>query len=153
MGDNILKTKLLALALFSGLLQADASMSWVDQKIDEIKPQRKGLHSATLARLKSPFIYVKGTTTKGVASTSKSASSTVKKKYPAKKNMSGAPLTLQMLLNSSAMINNKWYKENALIRGYKLTQIKNGFVVLKRKNKIIKLFIAQKNKKLNISTK
>lgn len=154
MGDNILKTKLLALTLFSVLLQADTNMDWVDQKIDEIKPQRKGLPGSVLARLQSPFIYVKDETQKGTASAaSKATSSGAKSKYPAKKNMSGAPLTLQVLLNNSAMINNKWYKESALIRGYKLTQIKSEFVVLERKNKTIKLFIAQKNKKLNISTK
>ena len=153
MGDNILKTKLLALALFTSILQADGSMSWVDQKIDEIKPQRKGLSSAALARLKSPFIYVQSGTTKSTKSTSKSGVTAAKKAYPAKIDMSGAPLTLQVLLNSSAMINNKWYKENAVIRGYKLTQVKSEFVVLEKKKKTIKLFIAQKNKKINISTK
>lgn len=153
MGDNILKTKLLALALFTSILQADGSMSWVDQQIDEIKPQRKGLSSTALARLKSPFIYVKSEVKKGTVSTSKAKVTAAKKVYPAKVDMSGAPLTLQMLLNSSAMINNKWYKENAVIRGYKLTQVKSEFVVLEKKKKTIKLFIAQKNKKINISTK
>lgn len=151
MGDNVLKTKLLGLVLLTSLLHADASMAWVDQKIDEIKPQRKGLHSATLARLKNPFIYVKPESKKGAVTTSTTPST--KTKYPAKKNMSGAPLTLQVVLNTSAMINNKWYKENASVRGYKLTQIKSDYVVLERKNKKIKLFIAQKNKNLNISTK
>ena len=152
MGDNVLKTKLLILALFTTLLQADVNMAWVDQKIDEIKPQRSGLNSAKLAALKSPFIIVIEEEKDGKSSGAKKGSSS-RSKFPVKKDMSGAPLTLQVVLNNTAMINNKWYKENETVRGYKLIQIKSGHVVLERRNKKIKLFIAQKNKKLNISTK
>lgn len=152
MGDHVLKTKLLILTLFTGLLQADANMSWVDQKIDEIKPARAGLNNSALARLKSPFIVVKGKTS-SVKKGTKVASTDTKKTVVVKKDLDKLPLTLQIVLNSSALISGKWVKENELIRGYKLSQIQSDYVVLERKNKKIKLFIAQKNKNLNISTK
>ena len=83
----------------------------------------------------------------------KEPSTDTKDALPTRKDMSKEPLTLQIILNSSALINGKWLKENDVFRGYKLTQIQSSHVVLERKNKKIKLFIAQKNKKLNISTK
>jgi len=136
------------------LVTTSTSSSWVDQKIEEIKPQRNGLNTSSLATLKSPFIVIikkkkdDGKKPKTVVSATDSKSLT-----PTKKDMSKEPLTLQILLNSSALINGKWLKENDTFRGYKLAQIQNNFVVLERKNKKIKLFIAQKNKNINISTK
>jgi len=152
MGDHILKTKLLIFTLFTSLLQADAGMSWVDQKIDEIKPERVGLNTSTLARLKSPFIVIKDES-KVPKTGSQSKSSDIKKDIPVKPDMDKAPLTLQIVLNSSALINGKWVKENEFVRGYKLSQIQSDYVVLERKSKKLKLFIAQKSKNLKISTK
>jgi hypothetical protein len=152
MGDNILKTKLLILSLFASFLYADANMAWVDQKIDEIKPARTGLNNSSLARLKNPFIVIKDES-KGPKKGSKTVSTDIKKDIPVKPDIDKAPLTLQIVLNSSALISGKWVKENELIRGYKLSQIQNDYVVLERKSKKLKLFIAQKSKNLNISTK
>ena len=152
MGDHVLKTKLLILTLLTSFLQADANMSWVDQKIDEIKPARTGLNSSTLASLKSPFIVIKDPS-KEPKPGSKKISTDIKKDEPVKLDMSKAPLTLQIVLNSSALINGEWVKENEFIRGYKLSQIQSDYVVLERKSKKLKLFIAQKSKNLNISTK
>ena len=152
MGDHVLKTQLLILTFLASLLQADANMSWIDQKIDEIKPARTGLNNNTLARVKSPFIVIRAETKKSTSG-KKVASTSIKKDVPIKKNMDKLPLTLQIVLNSSALISGKWVKENELIRGYKLSQIQSDYVVLERKSKKIKLFIAQKSKNLNISTK
>ena len=136
------------------LVTTATSSSWVDQKIQEIKPQRNGLRSSSLATLKSPFIVIREKK-KDDGKKAKTVSSKTEEKslIPTKKDMSKEPLTLQILLNSSALINGKWLKENDVFRGYKLAQIQNNFVVLERKNKKIKLFIAQKNKNINISTK
>jgi len=131
-------------------------MSWVDQKIEEIKPQRNGMSNNRLASLKSPFIIVKKEVKDSdkKATTAKTTDSKKDdKNSPLKKDMSKEPLTLQMVLNSSALINGKWLKENEKTRGYTLTQIQSGYVVLERKKKKIKLFIAQKTDNLNISTK
>ena len=131
-------------------------MSWVDQKIDEIKPQRKGMSNSRLASLKNPFIIIKKEVKDGDKKTTVAKTSKISKddkNSPLKKDMSKEPLTLQMVLNSSALINGNWLKENEKTRGYTLTQIQSGYVVLERKKKKIKLFIAQKTDNLNISTK
>lgn len=137
------------------LVTTSMNTSWIDQKIEEIKPQRNGLSPSSLARLKSPFIVilpevkkVDGTKAKVVKSETNTAAL-----MPTKKDMSKEPLTLQIVLNSSALINGKWLKESDTFRGYTLAQIQSNHVVLERKNKKIKLFIAQKNENINISTK
>lgn len=153
MGDDILKTQLLALTLFTALLQADAGTSWIDQKVEEIKPQRHGLNTSTINRLKSPFIVIRAESKGPVSAGVKTASTGAAKKAEPEKDMSKEPLTLQAILNSSALINGEWLKENAVIRGYTLVEVRNDYVTLERKNKKLKLFIAQKSKNLNISTK
>ena len=159
MGDNILmKTQLLtAIFLSSVLYAADANMSWVDQKIEEIKPQRKGISGRYISSLKNPFIRIKSESKdgskKGALSKTSTTTGKEKKEVPEKRDMSQGPLTLQMVLNSSALISGKWYKENAKVKGYTLVEIQNNSVVLQGKKKKLKLFIAQKSKNLNISTK
>jgi len=175
-----MKTKLLILSLLAGVLQAETNQSttnktqykattsktvslvnqatntsWVDQKVEEIKPQRHGLNVSTLATLKSPFIIVKEVPKEGVDTSkiAKPATTDSKDLAPTKRDMSKEPLTLQIVLNSSALINGQWLKENDIFRGYKLTQIQHNHVVFERKSKKIKLFIAQKSDNINISTK
>ena len=149
-----MKTKLLMIiCLFTSLHATDASMAWVDQKIEEIKPQRHGISNSAIKSLKNPFIIVKEKDDgKKVAKAKVPVDKNIIKK-PVKKDMSKEPFTLQMVLNTTAYINGKWYKENAIVRGYTLTKIQSDHVVLQYKKKSIKLFIAQKNKNLNISTK
>ncbi len=132
--------------------------SWVDQKIEEIKPQRHGLNKATLATLKSPFVIIKpepkdGKGVKGGAIKQSPTNANGILPSKMKRDMSKEPLTLQIVLNSSALVNGKWLKVDDSFRGYKLTQIQRNHVVLERKNKKVKLFIAQKSKNINISTK
>ena len=135
---------------------SSSDMAWVDQKIEEIKPQRNGMSNNRLSSLKSPFIIIKKEVKdddKKASKKSNKTATTDAKNSPLKKDMSKEPLTLQMVLNSSALINGKWLKENEKTRGYTLTQIQSGYVVLERKKKKIKLFISQKTDNLNISTK
>jgi hypothetical protein len=153
LGDDILKTQLLALTLFATLLQADTSTSWIDQKVEEIKPQRQGLNTSTINTLKSPFIVIRAESDGPVSTGAKTVSSDASKKAEPEKDMSQEPLTLQAVLNTSALINGKWLKESAVIRGYTLVEVRNDYVMLEQKNKKLKLFIAQKSKNLNISTK
>ena len=141
----------------ASLVTASSNTSWIDQKIEEIKPQRHGLNNSALATLKSPFIVVIEKKDDDGSKTKKpsidTSATNAKLLMPTKKDMSKEPLTLQIVLNSSALINGKWMKENDTFRGYKLAQIQNNHVVLERKNKKIKLFIAQKSDNINISTK
>jgi hypothetical protein len=148
-----LKTQLLALTLFATFLQADTSTSWIDQKVEEIKPQRQGLNTSTINALKSPFIVIRAESKGPVSTGTKTVSADASKKAEPEKDMSQEPLTLQAVLNTSALINGKWLKESAVIRGYTLVEVRNDYVMLELKNKKLKLFIAQKSKNLNISTK
>ena len=149
-----MKTKLIMIiCIFTSLHADETSMAWVDQKIEEIKPQRHGISNSAIKSLKNPFIVIKGKNEgKKVANAKGPIDKSIIKK-PIKKDMSKEPFTLQMVLNTTAYINGKWYKENAIVRGYTLTKIQSDHVVLQYKKKSIKLFIAQKNKNLNISTK
>ena len=149
-----MKTKLLMMiCIFTSVHATEASMAWVDQKIEEIKPQRQGISTAAIKSLKNPFIIIKEKDDgKKVVKAKGPIDKNIIKK-PVKKDMSKEPFTLQMVLNTTAYINGKWYKENATVRGYTLTKIQSDHVVLQYKKKSIKLFIAQKNKNLNISTK
>ena len=143
-------------AFSRSLIRASTNTSWIDQKIEEIKPQRSGLSASTLATLKSPFIVILPKVKKtdgGTKSEVVKSTTDTKELIPTRKDMSREPLTLQIVLNSSALINGKWLKENDTFRGYTLAQIQSNHVVLERKNKKIKLFIAQKSKNINISTK
>ena len=133
-------------------MQADAGTSWIDQKIEEIKPQRQGLSSTVIHGLKSPFVVIRAES-KGPSTGVGAVSASAPKMTEPAKDMSQEPLTLQAVLNSSALINGAWHKESASIRGYTLVEVKNDHVTLERKNKKLKLFIAQKSKNLNISTK
>lgn len=174
-----MKTKLLILALLINSVQAEDNISstakqvvptgittkslvdqatntsWVDQKVEEIKPQRNGLIGSSLATLKSPFVVIKPKPKEGSSATPAISKSSTEQAdlLPTKKDMSKEPLTLQIILNSSALVNGTWVKEGDLVRGYKLTLINNDHIVLDRSNKTIKLFIAQKNDNINISTK
>jgi len=177
-----MKTKILILtALYSSILQANndvtsspaksplltsrtvslvnqnTNTTWVDQKVEEIKPQRHGLNISMLATLKNPFIVIKEKPKEGAKSLKAPTSDKLKTDKndltPTKRDMSKEPLTLQIVLNSSALVNGKWLKENDTFRGYKLTQIHSEYIVFERKTKKIKLFIAQKSDNINISTK
>lgn len=140
------------MTLFATLLQANTGTTWIDRKVEEIKPQRQGLNISTINALKSPFIVIRTENKSPVSAGTKTVSTNVSEEGP-EKDMSKKPLILQAVLNTSALINGEWLKESAVIRGYTLVEVKNDHVTLERKNKKLKLFIAQKSKNLNISTK
>jgi len=151
-----MKTLLISsLVLMSTTIYAsEVSMKWVDTQIKEIKPQRHGLDGSSLSKLKNPFIIVKPEVKDGDKKVSKTnGKKTLKVKAAIKVDMAKEPLTLQIVLNSSAFINAKWLKVNDKIRGYTLSKIQSNYVILERKNKQIKLFISQKNKNLDITSK
>ena len=138
------------------LVSQATNTAWVDQKVEEIKPQRSGISSSSLATLKSPFIVIKPKPKEGSGGGGKHVTKSATDQAdlaPTVKDMSKEPLTLQIVLNSSALVNGTWLKEGDQFRGYKLTQISSNNIVLERKNKKIKLFIAQQNDNINISTK
>ena len=60
-------------------------------------------------------------------------------------------LRLYGIMNDRAKINKKWYKLNSKVYGYRLVEIKNISVILKRKRKKLELFLRKKNDKIKIT--
>ena len=125
-------------------------LTWVDEQVEAIKPPRIGMKSRELALIRDPFIFLsknkaastgkKSSTKKKIASSSKA---TVKKKS----------LSVTMLMNSSALINGKWYKVGDKINGYKVSKMDINSVLLTKKSKKLLLSTNSKSKKINFNNK
>lgn len=113
-----------------------SELSWVDEQVKAIKPPRSGAKNWYLASVKSPFIFLgkaKSTTTK-IKTSSKTASvNKLNAAKPAKK------LTLEAVINKSALIDGKWYKEGQTVYGYKLEKVNGRNVLLKKSQKSVLL--------------
>ncbi|WP_297439626.1 hypothetical protein [Sulfurimonas sp.] len=143
-----MKTLYIALLLI-GTLSAN-ELSWVDEQVEAIKPSRQGLSDKAASKLKDPFIFliVKKEDVKGKKTLKKRVrrSNYVKKTYTRK-------FTLKAILNKSALINGRWYKEGDKVYGYKLKIIDLNTVLLNRSNKKILLSTKSKSKNLKFKHK
>ena len=146
--------------LFTVNLSSD-ELSWVNDQVEAIKPPRTGMKSRELSILKDPFIFLKKNRTgesknkkarrssvptakKGVASSTSGTKKTIKKRKG---------LILSTVINTSAMINGKWYKVGDKISGYKVSKIDSTSVLLTKKSKKLLLSTNSKNKNLNFNNK
>ncbi len=125
-------------------------LSWVDEQVNAIKPNRNGVKNTTISKIRSPFVYLKKNRSKTVASSkskntsrnNSTPSSTLKSTTSsnednsnlAKVSTPNAVLTLSAIINSSALINGDWYKQGEKISNYKILKITKTSVTL-RKNK------------------
>jgi hypothetical protein len=134
--------KLLILPIIPMALMAspNGALEWVDKQIEAIKPPRSGVSMATLSRTKSPF-YVPSP----VQAVSKKGRRAGKAKW--------RPLKLEMVLNKSAMISGKWYREGDRYQQYKVTEISPDSVLLTSKSKQLKLQLKTENPKIQLKTK
>jgi len=146
-----MKTLYVILVLL-GLSQLSASeLSWVDEQVEAIKPPRSGISSKEIRAVKDPFIFlVKKDDIEGKSK--KSASKKISRVHYVKKSHTKR-LVLDAVLNKSAMINKKWYKEGDKVYGYKLAQVNTTSVVLKRQKKQILLSTKSKSKNLKFHNK
>jgi len=120
--------------------------SWVDAQIDAIKPPRVSIEKKEINELLDPFIYIVKAEKKKIAKT------TAKKKKIIHKHYSRRPY-LKAILNKSALINHKWYKEKEWVFGYKLIKVNGNSVLLQKRNKKLLLSIVNKKKNLIFQTK
>jgi hypothetical protein len=134
--------KLLILPIIPIVLlgSANEGLEWVDKQIEAIKPPRSGVNMGSLNRTKSPFYlpspeYVP----------TKKGKKVTKAKW--------RPLKLEMVLNKSAKIAGKWYKEGDRYRQYKVTKISPDSVLLTSKSKQLKLQLKTENPKIKLQTK
>jgi len=141
------KLTVLLLILLSTTLFAN-ELSWVDKQVEAIKPPRHGLVEKNISSLKDPFIFF-------------SAKKATKKKSSHKrykrisKKVSHHPSTLKLgaIMNNSAFISGKWYKEGEKISGYTLEKVGPKSVLLTKGKKQILLSTLSKSKNLKFNNK
>ncbi|QOY52819.1 hypothetical protein [Candidatus Sulfurimonas baltica] len=155
-----MKTILIASAsiILTGILAAN-ELAWVDEQIEAIKPPRKGIN---ISYAKDPFIFLEknGYKAKGkrkVFLTSSSAKSTPSLKgstpYISDIQPPRTELILDLVINSSAMINGRWHKVNDKVGNYTLTDVGKDSVTLKIGDKELILSTHTKNKNLKFKNK
>jgi len=118
-----MKKLLLLLAIFSTLNLLADELSWVDEQVEAIKPPREGISPQEVSKLKDPFIYYAVDKKKKHV---KHIFHTHHKKGKKKVVVYNAKLSLAVIMNKSAFINGKWYKEGEKISGYTITHVNPG---------------------------
>lgn len=140
----IIPTVLLSTLLFSN------ELAWVDEQIEAIKPPRDGMSSVKLSKIKSPFIFLKKSEEKklmGPPSKGKTLPSVMK--VQKRKQI----LTLSLILNNKAMINDIWYKKGDKINGYTITELNSKSVLLQKNQKQLLLSTKSNSKNLKFKNK
>jgi len=118
-------------------------LQWVDEQINAIKPPREGISKEKTSAIKNPF-----------TSLSKIQKESDKSKHAFNKNGSNTlakkeiKLSLDAIINKSALINGKWYKLNDRIAKYTVSSIDRDIVLLSFKKKTLLLTTKTDNKNL-----
>ncbi|MBN2815674.1 MAG: hypothetical protein JXQ67_03270 [Campylobacterales bacterium] len=146
---------LISVFILSCSLSAN-ELAWVDEQIEAIKPPRSGINSKTLASLNNPFIYlkkkdepVKNTTTAAHTNSLSNTKNLSTKSVTQGKNV----MSLSLVVNSSAMINDSWYKKGDTINGYTVNEITPKSVLLVKKKKQLLLSTKSSTKNIKFNTK
>ena len=127
---------------------ATSDLKWVNEQVDAIKPSRTGISSNFISGLKDP---IKPEEVKKVKK--KNSPTIITSTTKSSRELHLKPLTLESIINKSAYINGKWYRENDQVRGKKITLISKNYVILQYKKKQTRLFINKKNDKIKITTR
>jgi len=152
MGDNLLmKTFFMIMTILFTVSLSSNELSWVNEQVEAIKPPRTGMKSRELAVLKDPFIFLNRNKTSTKSSPSKTKKSSVTS--PRKVVKKRTALSVTMLMNSSAMINGKWYRIGDKINGYSVSKIDSTSVLLTKNKKKLLLSTNSKSKNLNFNNK
>ena len=162
-----MKTILIASAstLLCGVLAA-TELTWVDEQIEAIKPPRK---TSKISNIQNPFVYLeKNGYVKKVADkkalvstklksssglTASSLSSTTSSVCDTEVERPRSGLNLDAILNSSALINGKWYKKSDKIKSYTIVNVDKTSVTLKQGNKKMTLSTSSKKRTLKFKNK
>ncbi len=156
-----MKTFIITTIVLLGININANELTWVDEQVEAIKPPRIGMKSRELSILKDPFIFLKknridkeknkseNTRTRVSSTPNKLANFSDTKKTIKKKRS----LSVTMLMNSSAMIDGKWYRVGDIVSGYKVSRIDTTSVLLTKKSKKLLLSTNSKSKNLNFNNK
>lgn len=142
-----MKTLYIVIALFISTLNAN-ELAWVDEQVEAIKPPRQSISNKEISKIKDPFIFlIKNEEDIKDKKTVKKAA--VRHRYIKKRHT--RKFSLEAILNKTALINGRWYKNGSSIYGYKLEIVDLNTVVLKRNNK--KILLSTKSKSKNLKFK
>lgn len=145
MGDKILM-KTAPLIILSICIQLTANeLSWVDEQIQAIKPPRKGVSQKEISLLKDPFIFLEKTEEEEKGTKTTTGKKPKKTVYKRIKKHHSVKLVLEAIMNKSALINGKWYKEGQKVYGYLLKKVNTKSIVLTKGKKQLTLSTLSKN--------
>jgi len=145
-----MKTLLIYISVILTINTYANELKWVDEQIQAIKPPRNGVSKTKINGLSNPFVFLQKnkdiSNKKSVASRSKKTTPSLlnKNKVSKKSNI----ITLDAIINKSALINGKWYKINDKIGKYTLSSVERTTAILKYKNKELYLSTNSRNKHL-----
>ncbi len=122
-------------------------LSWVDKQIEAIKPPRKGIALKEIAQIKDPFIFLELEKEESVAKKTEKKPLPVKHIFT-KRRSHHIRFSLEAIMNKSALINGKWYKEGEKVFGYLVKKVKIKSVLLTKGKKKITLTTVSKNRNL-----
>lgn len=149
--------KTLSITLFVFLLSntlVATELEWVDEQIQAIKPPRK---SVVIADVLDPFVFLKKNRPKEEKKETPlavvAASAPPKKIPELPKELTSEDFTLSTIINTSAMINGNWYKQNDRIENFIISEIDKQFVILKNQKGDKTIFLSTKTQTLKFKNK
>lgn len=140
MGNQLLIKSVGAALLTTVAFSAEITINDIDKLVNDIKEERIGLKQKEIVMAKDPFVYLHGKYVKP-----QHGKKTKKKRYH---------FSLTAIFNDRVKINNRWYKMNTTVKGYKITEIGENFVVLSRNDNQLRVFLKRpKSKKIKLLAK
>ena len=134
MGNKFITLALSAAFAVAAAQQPTSKYPDIDRLIEKVKEPRPGLPKEVIKKLKNPFVSEKKI---------EKIVKTVKKK-PKPKSIK---LRLTSIFGKKARINGRWYKVGDMVAGYRLVHIGSNYVVLKKGQKTLRLFLGKKRSK------
>ncbi len=126
-------------------------LAWVDEQVEAIKPPREGISNKDISKLKDPFIFLHAKKAKKRTRSPYRRYSKSSSKKQVLTHLS--KISLDAVLNKSALINGKWYQEGEKVYSYKLEKVNHQSILLTRGKKQILLSTESKNKNLKFNNK
>jgi len=143
----LLLTLLLTTQLFCN------ELAWVDEQVEAIKPARVGISQKEISKIKDPFIFLHKNDDSKLSEKKKGILPASYSRYKKIIKHRILHFRLEAILNKSAMINGRWYKQGSYVHGYKLVKVGRKSVLLIRKNKKLLLSTRSRSKKIKINNK
>ncbi|QOP40918.1 hypothetical protein [Sulfurimonas marina] len=132
-----------------------SELSWVDEQVEAIKPARVGARNSYLGSMTNPFVFLKKGKKGKTISRSRSYRTPTRTSTRTSSEISAksskGKLALEAIINKSALIGGKWYKEGQSVGGYKIERVNDKVVFLKQGKKSIVLSTKSKHKSLKFN--